>query len=326
MLDASALHHSLLTLDSHVDIPWPDGPGPHEDGPRRVDFPKMRRGGLRAVCFAAFVPQARRGAPDRDVAAQRVERMLDAIDAYADAGSDIDLATTSDDVRAAHEAGRIAVLRAVENGHGLGGDLTRLAHWRRRGVRYLTLVHNGHNDLADSANPRADLGDAATLHGGLSPLGRDAVAEMNRLGMLVDVSHLSRDAMLQAVRLSTRPVCATHSCASALQPHPRNLDDMQIDALRDTGGVVQITAMAPFLKGRDASVSDFVDHLDHVVARAGVAHVGISSDFDGGGAIEGWRNASESPNITAELVRRGYGPTEISLFWSGNFLRVLDAA
>ncbi len=326
MLDAASLHQSLLTLDSHVDIPWPDGPSAHEDGPRRVDLPKMRRGGLSAVCLAAFVPQGARDAEGFRAAATRVGAMLDAIDALPEGAGDVDLASTPDEVRAAHRAGRIAIIRAIENGHAVGEDLSLLARWRERGVRYLTLVHNGHNALADSANPRAELGDGAALHGGLSALGRAAIAEMNRIGMLVDVSHLSRDAMLQAVKVSTRPVCATHSCASALRTHPRNLDDFQIDALRDSGGVVQITAMAPFLRdGSSASVADFVDHLDHVVGRAGVAHVGISSDFDGGGTIEGWRNAAESPNVTAELVRRGYGAGEIEAFWGGNFLRLLEA-
>ena len=325
MLDAAALHQSILTLDSHVDIPWPDGPGPHEDGPRRVDFPKMRRGGLRAVCFAAFVPQGARDTAGFAAARARADAMLDTIDRYPDGADDVSLAASADDVRASHAAGRMAVVRAIENGHAMGEDLSALEAWRARGVRYMTLVHNGHNALADSAVPRADLGDGAALHGGLSELGRDAIREMNRLGMLVDVSHLSRDAMLQAVKTSTRPVCATHSCVAALRPHPRNLDDMQLDALRDTGGVIQITALGAFLRECHATVQDYADHLDHVVKRIGVGHVGISSDFDGGGAIRGWRDASESANVTAELVRRGYGPGEITAFWAGNFLRVLEA-
>ena len=231
MLDAAALHQSLLTLDSHVDIPWPDGPGPHVDGPRRVDFPKMRRGGLRAVCFAAFVPQGARDAAGFAEARSRADAMLDTIDRYPDGADDISLASSADEVRAAHAAGRT----------------------------------------------------------------------------------------------STRPVCATHSCVAALRPHPRNLDDLQLDALRDTEGVIQITALGAFLRERDATVSDYVDHLDYVVRRVGVGHVGISSDFDGGGTIKGWRDASETANLTAELVRRGYGAGEIEAFWSGNFLRVLEA-
>jgi membrane dipeptidase len=153
---------------------------------------------------------------------------------------------------------------------------------------------------------------------------------MNRLGIMVDVSHLSRAAMMQAVGLSAAPVVATHSCASALSDHPRNLDDTQLDALKETDGLVQITAMPPFLrpKGRSdtVNVQDFVDHIDYVVSRIGLPHCGISSDFDGGGAITGWRDASQSPNVTAELVRRGYGPAELAALWGGNFLRVMRAA
>jgi membrane dipeptidase len=328
-IDAAVLHRDLLTLDSHIDVPWPDTPDPNRDGPRHVDLPKMRRGGLWAGCFVAYVPQGPRDEAAHEAAFARANGMLDTIEAMAaNASIPATLAVTSDDVRAARANGRIAIVRAIENGHAMGTDLSRLAAWRDRGVRYLTMVHNGHNALADSANPRADLGDGQTLHNGLSDLGREAIREMNRIGMIVDVSHLSRQAMLQAVQHSHHPVVATHSCVTALCPHPRNLDDMQIDALRDTGGLIQITAMASFLRPRDkpgrASVVDFVDHLDHVVARAGVAHVGISSDFDGGGAIDGWRDASESANVTAELVKRGYGLAEIESFWGGNFLRALE--
>ena len=332
MIAAQPLHAELLTLDSHIDVPWPDTPDPNLDGKRRVDLPKMQRGGLWAGCFAAFIPQGPRAAADYGSARARADGMLDTIEqmaANAPAEIPATIARTAEEIRAARAAGRRAVILAIENGHALGEDLSLLEGWRARGVRYLTLVHNGHNALADSANPRPDLQDPERLHNGLSDLGREAIREMNRLGMAVDVSHLSRQAMLQAVQHSHTPVVATHSCVDALCPHPRNLDDMQIDALRDTGGLVQITAMSPFLRPRTipghADVSDFVDHLDHVVSRAGMAHVGISSDFDGGGAIEGWRDAGESANITAELVRRGYGRAEIEAFWGGNFLRVMEA-
>ena len=325
------LHSELLTLDSHIDIPWPDTPDPNVDGPRRVDLPKMQRGGLWVGCFAAFIPQAARDAASYASARARADAMLDAIDAMAaNARIPATTATTADEVRAGRAAGKLVIVRAIENGQAIGEDLSLLEGYRARGVRYLTLVHNGHNALADSANPRADLGDAATLHGGLSELGHAAVREMNGLGMLVDVSHLSRQAMLQAVQTSQSPVVATHSCVAALCAHPRNLDDLQLDALRDTEGLVQITAMASFLRpgkaAHAASVTDFVDHLDYVVKRCGVAHVGISSDFDGGGGIKGWQNAADSPNLTAELQRRGYGHAEIGAFWGGNFLRLLEEA
>ncbi|WP_428392609.1 dipeptidase [Lichenicoccus sp.] len=335
MIDPDALHRSILTLDSHIDIPWPGGP---DDDPfadtarRRVDLPKMRRGGLAAGCFAAYVPQGRRDAAGFKDAGMRALAMLDAIGEMGQTrhGIEARLCVNADAIEQAHAEGVIAIIPAVENGHAIGEDLGLLAAFRDKGAAYLTLTHNGHNVLADAAIPRRDLGDGETLHGGLSGLGREAVAEMNRLGMLVDVSHLSRQAMLQAAMHSRTPVVATHSCVRALCEHPRNLDDTQLDALRDTEGLIQITAMPSFLKPKagvdQASVTDFVDHLDYVVRRIGVAHVGISSDFDGGGAISGWRNAAESPAITVELTRRGYGHTEISAFWAGNFLRLLRQA
>jgi membrane dipeptidase len=235
-------------------------------------------------------------------------------------------------VEAAFAAGDTAVLLAVENGYGLGEDLSRLALWRGLGICYLTLTHNGHNLLSDSAIPLAALGDAPALHGGLSELGRAAIVEMNALGILVDVSHVAKSGMMQAVELSRSPVVATHTCCRALRDHPRNLDDEQMEALRASGGLVQITAVSAFLRNSDtdgrfrASVADIADHVDYAVKRIGIAHVGLSSDFDGGGGVEGWRNAAETPNLTAELARRGYNAEELGLLWSGNFLRLMRAA
>ena len=332
MTDAAALHSALLTLDSHIDIPWPNGADPHTKTTRHVDFPKMREGGLTAGCFVAFVPQGPRTPEGNAEARDRALAMLDTIRATAQpqGGDGTRLCTTADQVEAAHQAGALSIIPAVENGAAIGEDLGLIARFAALGVAYITITHNGHNQLADSANPRRDLGDEATLHGGLSELGRAALTEMNRHGILIDVSHLSRQSMLQAAMLSHVPVVATHSCAAALCDHPRNLDDQQLDALRDTGGLVQITAMPPFLRPRGRSdtvgVRDFADHVDYVVRRIGLAHCGISSDFDGGGAIGGWRDASESGNITAELVARGYGHAEIAALWGGNFLRLMRAA
>jgi membrane dipeptidase len=332
MIDQAALHRDILTLDSHIDIPWPTSPDPFRPTDRHVDLPKMKQGGLDAGCFVAFVPQGPRTPAGCAEASDRALAMLDTIRAMGTTrfGITAQICATAADVEMAKRQGALAIIPAVENGHAIGTDLNLLAKLRRLGVIYITVTHNGHNLLADSANPRRDLGDSETLHGGLSPLGREAIAEMNRVGILVDISHLSRQSMLQSVQLSRAPVVATHSCAAALCPHPRNLDDMQLDALRDTEGLVQITAMPPFLrvKGRsdNVTVSDFVDHIDYVVRRIGLAHCGISSDFDGGGAISGWQNAGQSANITAELVHRGYGHAEIAALWGGNFLRVMRAA
>ncbi len=330
--DALALHRGLLTLDTHIDIPWPTGPDPFQDGTRRVDLPKMQRGGLAAGCFVAYVPQAARTPESETAACERAVAMLQAIRSMgrSESGISARVAVTAAEIEAARRDGVLAIVPVVENGFAVGTDLSRLARFRALGARYLTLTHNGHNALADSCNPRRDLGDAEAEHGGLSALGRAAIAELNRLGMLVDVAHVSRSAMLQAAEQSRTPVVSTHSCIRALCDHPRNMDDEQLDALRDVGGVVQVTAVAAFLrpgaKPEAATVADFADHIDYAVQRIGIEHVGISSDFDGGGGFTGWHDAGESANITAELVRRGYGRTEITALWGGNFLRVLRLA
>ena len=328
MTDPVALHRSLLTLDTHIDIPWPDGPPFAAEGSRRVDLPKMRRGQLAAGCFAAYVPQGRRTHDGHQAAFDRALAMLGAIHVMAQGAAR--LCRTADEIRRAAADHVTAIVPAVENGTAIGTDIARLNALAARGVRYVTLTHNGHNALADSAVPRADLGDAPEEHGGLSAVGLEAIAAMNRLGILVDVSHASRRAMLAAAEASRTPIVATHSCARALCDHPRNLDDAQLDALRDVGGVVHITAMPAFLrpggKAETVSCADLADHVDYAVRRIGIAHVGLSSDFDGGGGIAGWRDAAETPNVTAELIRRGYDAAALAALWGGNFLRLLRRA
>jgi membrane dipeptidase len=330
-MDATTRASGLLTLDTHVDIPWPEMSDPALPTTRRVDFPKMRAGGLNAVVFIAYVPQGARDPGALRAAGERAEAMLRAIRATAD-GETARLATTADEAEAAVAAGALAVLLGVENGHALGRDLSRLAAFHALGACYLTLTHDGHNDLGDAARPKPALGDGEAEHGGLSRFGREVVAELNRLGMLVDISHAAKPTMLDAVRLSRAPVVATHTACRALVDHPRNLDDEQLDALRESGGLVQITAVPAFLRagvdGRpsSASVSDMADHVDHAVRRIGLDHVGLSSDFDGGGGVTGWADASETPGLTAELRARGYGERELGLLWSGNFLRLMRLA
>lgn len=325
--EAAHVHAATLTLDTHVDIPWPDTPDPAGDTNRRVDFPKMRRGGLGAVVFIAYLPQGPLTPEGHAEAAARAEAMLRHI-AGTGAGPGRVFCADAAATEEAKAAGKLAVLSAVENGYAMGEDLSRLAQWKSLGAIYVTLTHNGHNLLADSAIPRADLGDGSALHGGLSALGRQAIAEMNRVGLLVDVSHASREAMLQAAAVSRTPVVATHACCRALCDHPRNLDDAQLDALRDVAGLVQITAVSSFLRrgAKEATAADYVDHVDYAVRRIGIEHVGMSSDFDGGGWLTDWPDAARSRAVTAELLRRGYGAREIALLWSGNFLRLMRLA
>jgi membrane dipeptidase len=278
------------------------------------------------------VPQAARTPAGEQIAFERAIAMLRTINAMGRSQDGITarVATTAAAIEAARRDGVLAIVPAVENGFAAGGELSRLAQFRALGARYLTMTHNGHNALADSCNPRKDLNDVPEEHGGLSPLGRAAIAELNRLGMLVDVAHVSRASMLQAAEASRTPVVSTHSCIRALCDHPRNMDDAQLDALRDVGGVIQITAVPSFLK-KDAkadqvTTADFADHVDYAVRRIGIEHVGISSDFDGGGGFSGWMNAADSPNITAELHRRGYDRAALAALWGGNFLRALRIA
>lgn len=332
MIDPGALHRELFTLDSHIDIPWPPGLDAFEETTRCVDVPKMRRGGLSAGCFAAYVPQTPRTIENYAATFARACGMLEAIRGMSRTTPEFNVRVTSTaaEIERAWRAGALAVVPAVENGHAIAGNPGNLRRLRELGAIYVTLTHNGHNDLADSANPKPDLGDTEQEHGGLSALGSVAIAEMNRLGLLVDVSHASRNAMLQAAELSRTPVVATHSCVRALCDHARNLDDEQLDVLRASGGLIQITAMPAFLRlkgtAETVGLSDFADHVDYAARRIGVMHVGISSDFDGGGGVRGWRDASECANVTAELLKRGYGCDEIAALWGGNFLRLLRAA
>src|ERR1700709_289118 len=330
--DPLSIHRTIWTLDTHIDIPWPTGPDPFQDGPRRVDLPKMLRGGLSAACFVAYVPQTSRTVASEDAAFNRAIAMLEQINAMKQMPSAIPMriANRADAIEAAKRDDVLAIVPCVENGFAIGADLGRIAELRQRGAIYMTLTHNGHNALADSCNPRRDLGDRETEHGGLSTLGRAAIAMLNRSGMLVDVAHTSRDTMVQAAEASRSPIVSTHSCVSALCDHSRNMTDWPLDAISDGGGVIQITAVSAFLKPNaqqdEVAVAGFADHIDHAVKRIGIDHVGISSDFDGGGGFSNWNDAGQSPNITIELVKRGYDRGALEKLWGANFLRVMRVA
>jgi membrane dipeptidase len=217
----------------------------------------------------------------------------------------------------------------IENGFPVGTDLRRIKQFADLGGRYLSLAHNGHSQLSDSNTGERD---GIWLHDGLSPLGREAVAELNRQGVMIDISHPSKASMLQTIALTQAPIIASHSGVRALCNHSRNLDDEQLRAMGRNGGVVQLVAFNSYVKCGPtpdgswpvATVKDFVDHIDYAVRLIGLDHVGISSDFDGGGGVEGWRDATETFNVTLELVRRGYTEAQIAKIWGGNLLRVLD--
>ena len=324
---ALAIHRRVLTIDTHDDIP-PGFATPRADpgvrGPHQIDLPKMRDGGLDVGFFVVFVGQGDRTPDGYAKARSEAFAGLDAIHRMTETlhPATIGLAYSPADVERIHWSGRLVAVIGVENGFVVGKDLSLVSKYHALGARYITLVHAGHNDIADSATPRD--GEPPAEHNGLSAFGHQVVAEMNRVGLMVDISHLSKLAAMDAIAASNAPVIASHSSARAVHDHPRNLDDETLVALKNNGGVAQAVALGRFLKSDPppATVGDFVNHIDHMVTLIGIDHVGISSDFDGGGGIVGWNDAAETPNVTIELVRRGYTEAEIARLWGGNLLRV----
>ena len=384
--DADAIHDRCLTLDTHKDIAdnlsprqLPADPAtarefrlrydPTLDGKQQVDFVKMKAGGYDCAFYIVYVAQRKLTNSGYARAYAEANKKFEAIHRMCRMHREtIGLATSADEVEWLHDQGKLIACIGIENGYPMGTDLRRIEEFHQRGARYMSIAHNGHTQLGDSHTPADE-----PLHGGLSELGRAAIAEMNRVGIMVDVSHAAKSTMLQAVAASKAPVIASHSGARAVNDHSRNLDDEQLRAIRDNGGVVQCVALASFLKSNadrsaalnvlkeevglsgpasegisddernarweafqsrspevdarfpPADVAVYCDHIDHIVQIAGIDHAGIGSDFDGGGGIGGWQNASQSRNVTRELVRRGYTEADIQRIWSGNLLRVWRA-
>ncbi len=390
---AKAIHARVLSLDTHVDISpayfTETQPNYTTKLPRtQVDLAKMEEGGLGGAFLAIYVGQdtalnaagfarANAAAMEKFEAVHRLTEKL--------APNRAEIAYTAADALRIHKSGKRVIFMGIENGFPIGSDIGNVKKFYDQGGRYMSLAHNGHSQLSDSNTGERD---GVWLHHGLSPLGRQVIVEMNRLGMMIDVSHPSKESMMQTLQITKAPIMASHSGVRAICNHSRNMDDEQLDALKKNGGVIQLVAFNSYVKcdpKRDvpreearaaaneqlrkeygitatnrreqqaqiqalpndkrneylakqeditarrypsdppATVKDFVDHIDYVVKRIGIDHVGISSDFDGGGGVDGFRNATEAPNVTAELVRRGYTEQEIAKIWSGNLLRVLAA-
>lgn len=365
-------HQSLLTLDSHVDISRDymllDDFDPGLKTNMKVDFDKMRRGGLDGVFFIVYVAQQKRDAAGYHaayVAAMKkfaaLHKMLD-----EDYPQQIKLAYTPEDVLKIHAQGKLIAMIGVENGFPIDHDLNILDQFYHFGARYMGLTHSGNNDICDSSTPSSKLGDNKKEDKGLSKFGQSVVKRMNDLGMMIDVSHASDQCVKDVLAFSKAPIIASHSGTRALMNHPRNLPDDLLKRIADKGGDIQIVGYTGFIKAdpaRDkafedleakvakiyhakefsyklhentpeyiagtiqinkdyplATVQQYVDQIDHAVKIAGIDHVGISSDFDGGGELRGWEDASQSENITRELLRRGYSKTDIQKIWSGNLL------
>ena len=387
---AKAIHERIITLDTHCDINiknFTDSINYTQDLESQVTLPKMKAGGLDVAWFIVYTGQDSLTETGFEKAYKNAMSKFEAIHKLTNeiAPDQIELATSSNDVRRIVESGKKVAMIGIENGYPVGTDLNNVKKFYDLGGRYMSLSHNGHSQLCDSNTGEAD---GIWLHNGLSELGKQVVTEMNRVGMMIDVSHPSKEAMRQMIQLSKAPIIASHSSARELCDHSRNLDDEQLQWMKDNGGVVQTVAftsylntekfekrveieveiakkildsmgvtwhereeikkmpaaeretyfshlskMVPIRKAKLAKmdnlppavdVSDFVDHIDYMVEKIGIDHVGISSDFDGGGVIEGWSDASETFNVTLELVKRGYSEKEIEQLWSGNLLRVLD--
>ncbi len=387
---ARRIHDAVITIDTHDDINvknFTDSINYTQNLDTQVNLPKMKEGGLDVAWLIVYTGQDTLSVDGYAKASDNAMSKFEAIHKLCEeiAPDQIELALTSADVRRIVDSGKKVAMIGVENAYPIGEDLSKIEEYQKLGARYISLAHNGHSQFSDSNTGEQD---SVWLHNGLSDLGKQAVAEMNRVGIMIDVSHPSKEAMKQMIELTKAPIIASHSSARALCNHSRNLDDEQLLLMKENGGVVQTVAFSSYLntekhearadymkqvyqkvadslgvdwyersqfatlskEQRDAffeyypkvvniakelaekdpnippavNVSDFVDHIDYMVKLIGIDHVGISSDFDGGGGIEGWSDASETFNVTLELVKRGYTEEEIAKLWGGNLLRVLD--
>lgn len=388
---AKKIHAEVITLDTHNDIDtrnFTDKVNYTQDLATQVNIPKMKQGGLDVSWMIVYTGQGeltedgfKRAYANAIDKFEAIHRLTEKI-----APDQIGLAYTSNDVRRLHKEGKLIAMIGVENAYPIANDLSRIEDFAKRGARYMSLAHNGHSQLADSNTGEAD---NKWLYNGLSEMGKKAIYEMNKWGIMIDLSHPSKQSNIQAIQLSKAPVIASHSGARALCDHSRNLDDEVLEMIKKNGGVVQAVAFRTYVskeksdlrnklstdimkelaekegfkqldraeitklseteradymaksrafrektrpvlnerlkdKAPDVNVKDFVNHIDYLVKKIGIDHVGISSDFDGGGGVEGWDNAAETFNVTLELVRRGYTKNQIAKLWSGNLLRVLD--
>lgn len=367
---AEKIHEKTLTVDTHCDTPMDMARSDFDLGERHsegcVDFPRMIEGGLDAEFFAVFTSQG----PRTDTSINKVYNyaldVLETIHKDVEKNSAIaEIASSPDDAYRLKKAGKISAFIGIENGYPIGKDISRVREFYDRGARYITLCHTRNNDICDSStDPKGP------EHNGLSSFGGEVVKEMNKLGMMIDVSHISDKAFNDVLKLSVAPVIASHSSCRALCGSPRNLTDDMLLALKGNGGVIQICILSDYIKTPDpnpeleaklkelsgkygdftslsddkrklasseyralqrkykklATVKDVVDHIDHVVQVIGVEYVGIGTDFDGGGGVEGCKTVAEMKNITVELLRRGYSKADLAKIWGGNVMRVMKEA
>ena len=385
---AKEIHKRVMTLDTHVDINvnnFTDSINYTQKLENQVNLPNMEEGGLDVAFFIVYTGQGDLTEEGYDKAYKNAMSKFEAIHKLTKeiAPERIGLAVNATQARAIYASGKKVAMIGVENAYPLGTDISRVKQFYDLGARYMSLSHNGHSQFCDSNTGEED---NIWLHNGVSDLGKEVIKEMNKWGVMIDVSHPSKKSMKDMISLSKAPIIASHSSARALCNHSRNLDDEQLEWMKQNGGVVQAVAFSSYvntekdknykeeliklievlakekkivlvprseirkLEGKEqeeaianymnlskvaktkmssakvspVNVADFVDHIDYLVHKMGIDHVGISSDFDGGGGVEGWNDASETLNVTIELVKRGYTEKEITQLWNGNLLRVLD--
>lgn len=323
---ARFMHHHVMTIDSHVDTPsilvrHPEYNFMESSDKILVDYPKMVAGMLDVAIMAAWVPQGELSPEAHDEAFELATKMLDATDEIsARSEGRVCVATDLSALLMNKKFGKKNLIKAIENGYAIGDQLERLEILKQKGVKYMTLCHNGDNLICDSASK------SQQRNGGLSEFGKKVIKEMNRLGIAVDISHASDETIKEVLKISSKPIIASHSSCRALCNHPRNLSDELMKEIAGKGGVIQLCMYSGFIQEdpKKATVKDFVDHIEHAIKLVGVDHVGIGSDFDGDGEVIGCRDTSALLRITVELLRRGYTKPQIEMIWGGNLLRVLE--
>ena len=320
--EAKRLHNRILTLDSHCDTPMffdQQIDFASRDPKILVDLHKMTEGHLDATIMVAYLKQLELTDEALLAATAKADRILNEIEAMvAKSCSYVDIAYTPADLYRLKSEGKKAIMLGIENGYAIGNDISNIERFRNRGVVYMTLCHNGNNQLCGSARFNEE-------GLGVNAFGEQVIKEMNRVGMMVDISHAGEQTFYDALNISSKPIVASHSSARALCNHPRNLKDDQLKALADKGGVAQVTLYSGFLKEQGiATIQDAIDHLNHMVNIMGIEHVGIGTDFDGDGGITGCASASELINFTRCLLKERYSEEDIRRIWGGNFLRVME--
>lgn len=320
--ECKTIHNKILSVDSHVDTPedFLDGfsIAKRKDS-AKVTIPQMREGRLDGIFMVAYLKQGNRDDESLRQATQKATNIITQIKKQIEANSEsLSLAICPTDLICHKKNGKKTIFIGIENGYAIGKDITNVSRFKEMGVSYITLCHNGNNDICDSAKGTPE-------HNGLSGFGRQVVTEMNKLGIMVDVSHTSEKTVHDVLELSQTPIIASHSSARALCDHPRNLTDEQLKAIAAKGGVVQVCIYPGFLSlNQGATIHDVIRHIDYMVKLIGADHVGIGTDFNGDGGVPGCNAANEVINITRELLRLGYAHQDIEKIWGGNLLRVMQ--